>query len=425
VRDSYTNIDKAARKHDAKYFRVIKHGSEARILANPTVSVLIPTYNRACFLAECLESILGQTFPPKQIIVINDGSTDNIKSVLEPYKARIEYIEKENGGKSSALNLAMSRVIGDYVWVMDDDDVALPDALQRHIEILEQRPEVGFTYSSHCLAYTRPDNGRIIPGPEIPLPHFSEDEFFIRLMERNFLTHAGIVVRTSCYRKVGPFNTDLTRSQDYEMALRLGRYCRSEKVSGPTFYERCHDGFRGSAADVFEAGLSHHKWREYDQRIFRTLREELSLKDYLPRRFDSENEDVIDKRRVYIQRMSIMAMKGLYGEMVDDLRIVLADKSDDRPLSEEERVMICRLMSSGVGDDLFCEVSYLKTIGSLCQGYLGRQILLELTRGVCRRARHGWRRKAYRQACKIGFAVCYMLDMKGMNAAILHKVKAK
>ena len=90
------------------------------------VSVLMPTFNRGGMLSEALDSVLGQSIPPHQVVVIDDGSTDDTSERVARYGARIDYIRKDNGGKSSALNLGLTHVTGDYVWVFDDDDVALP-----------------------------------------------------------------------------------------------------------------------------------------------------------------------------------------------------------------------------------------------------------------------------------------------------------
>ena len=100
-------------------------------MPEPTVSVIVPTFNRARYLPECLESLLAQTFPPTQIVVVNDGSTDDTASAVKPYLDRIEYIEKENGGKSSALNLVLPNIRNDYVWIFDDDGDPCPAPVPR------------------------------------------------------------------------------------------------------------------------------------------------------------------------------------------------------------------------------------------------------------------------------------------------------
>ena len=95
-------------------------------MPDPTVSIIVPTFNRARYLPECLDSLLAQTFPATEIIDVNDSSTDDTARVIRPYLDRITYVEKENGGKSTALNLVLPGIQSDYLWIFDDDDVALP-----------------------------------------------------------------------------------------------------------------------------------------------------------------------------------------------------------------------------------------------------------------------------------------------------------
>ena len=110
---------------------------------NPRISVLVPTYNRAGLLPQCLASLFAQTLPPSEIIVIDDGSEDGTPELLRSYGRRIRPIRKSNGGKSTALNVGLDAVRGDYVWVIDDDDVALPHALERMVAPLVVEPRVG------------------------------------------------------------------------------------------------------------------------------------------------------------------------------------------------------------------------------------------------------------------------------------------
>ncbi|MSS71055.1 MAG: glycosyltransferase family 2 protein [Candidatus Latescibacteria bacterium] len=102
------------------------------------VSVILPTYNRANYLIESLESLLAQTYPNIEIVVVNDGSTDETKDKLGAFRDRILYLEKSNGGKSSAINLGLRYATGDYVWVFDDDDIALPDMVESHVSLFEK-----------------------------------------------------------------------------------------------------------------------------------------------------------------------------------------------------------------------------------------------------------------------------------------------
>jgi glycosyltransferase involved in cell wall biosynthesis len=361
-------------------------------MTGPNVSVLLPTYNRESFIAESLESVLGQTLPPSQVIVINDGSTDHTKAALEPFRSRIEYLESENRGKPSALNLGMARVTGEYVWIMDDDDVATSDALERHLAILESRPEVGWTYSSYIESVTNQTTLRIAPQREKILPNFSDQEFLVRLMEQCFLIHPTILVRASCYREVGPFDPALVRCQDYEMAVRLARRFPSARVAGPTIYYRMHGGARGSARDTFEAGQIQEKWLEYMQDFIRELRKELPLSEYLPGGQPPAG-GTSDLRYAYLRRMGIMARKRLYDEMIEDLRFTAQENSADfSTLAPKERDLLRELFNSII-DPRFWEKDVLRRIRSACRGPVGSAIRGELIRCLYWDARNTFLRK--------------------------------
>jgi glycosyltransferase involved in cell wall biosynthesis len=343
-------------------------------MTGPTVSVLLPTYNRARFIAESLESIFEQSLPPIQVIVINDGSTDETKPVLDRFRDKVEYLECENRGKPTALNLAMPRVTGEYVWIMDDDDVALPDALQRHVAILERRPEVGWTYSSYIDAATG-ENGRISPQKELPLPDFPQEEFLVRLMENCFLIHPTILVRACCYREMGPFRTDLIRCQDYEMAVRLARRYPSARVPGPTICHRAHAGSRGSAQHTFSADQMYEKWLQYMQIFFRELRKEIPITEYLPGRSGS-NGEALDLCHAYLQRMGIMARKRLYAEMFEDLKLAQQQVGEGASLSPADRELLRQTYSS-IWDPFFFGKEIQCKIRSVCTTRLGFAIRRE------------------------------------------------
>ena len=106
-----------------------------------TISALVPTYQRSGFLAEALEALIGQTRSLHQIIVWDDGSTDATPEVARAAMAaapgRVSSHRDANGGKSRALNRAMAHATGDYIWVCDDDDLALPDAAARLGSVLD------------------------------------------------------------------------------------------------------------------------------------------------------------------------------------------------------------------------------------------------------------------------------------------------
>lgn len=305
--------------------------------SNPKITVLIPTFNRAEYIAECLDSILSQTLPAFQVIVVNDGSTDRTRHILEPYMDRIDYFETNQIGKPSAINHGLERVKGDYLWIFDDDDVALSDALERFVEPLEQMPQHGFSHSTFFVTANELNNNRI--GKvlyELKIPDLEKRGFLIPLLENNFLGGAALFARTSCYKAVGLFDPRLLRSQDYEMAIRLAERFTGVRVPGSaTFHYRQHDGIRGNLKDRFSSNQRLSKWLEYDQFIFRRIYREYPLEKYLP----SNNLNSHNKRQALLQRLVIMANKILVQEAMNDLR-ALAELDDPRPFSAEERIIV-------------------------------------------------------------------------------------
>jgi len=307
----------------------------------PKITVLIPTFNRAEYLPECLDSILSQTIPATQIIVVDDGSSDNTKEILKPYKDTIEYLYTCQEGKPNAINHGLTRISGDYLWIFDDDDVALPDALERFVSPLEKYSEYGFSFSAFFYTSTLPKNNKIgsILGKS-DIPDLETRGFLIPLLESNFLGGAALFARTYCYHKVGQFNPKLIRSQDYEMAVRIARNFKGIQVSGgPTFHYRQHQGTRGTSKYKFPASERHNKWLEFDQIFFRNQYKEINLAEYLPQRKSIDNH----YRQAILQRISTMASKFLLEEVICDLK-ELAHLKNNAPLSKEEKNIIKKIL---------------------------------------------------------------------------------
>jgi len=124
------------------------------MVENPTVSVIIPAYNQANFIGKAIESVLRQTYQDFEIIVIDDGSTDNTEEITRGFKdKRVKYIKKykKNRGISVARNIGIKTARGKYIALLDSDDEWLPEKLDKQINILQsESPEVGVVYSNLC-----------------------------------------------------------------------------------------------------------------------------------------------------------------------------------------------------------------------------------------------------------------------------------
>ncbi len=306
-----------------------------------SVTAIIATYNRAHYLAEALDSVLGQTTPPAQVIVVNDGSTDQTADVLRRYDGRIEVIGQENGGKSRALNRAMPRARGEYVWIFDDDDIALPQNIEGHLGVLDAHPLAGFVYSGFSMIRVR-RNGRVEDKGRIRMPVVHEDELFPRMLEENFMQQQGMLVRTRCYREVGPFDDGLDRGQDYEMNLRLTRRFPGKGLDAASFVYRQHEGLRGRPGARFAPTERGRGWITNNRELLRRLRGELELAEYLPRSLGPAAElDASRRRRALLQRACVMARCALWEEALADLVDALVETTPGVPLDPAELEM-CR-----------------------------------------------------------------------------------
>ena len=180
------------------------------------VTVLIPTYNRADMILPALEGVWDQTHTDYDVVVVDDGSTDNTEQILQPVMSRIRYIKKENGGPSSSRNVGLSHIDSDYVAFLDSDDRWEPTHLEMILKKFQEQPDLGLITTS------RIEMPKGIPRPRLPASSIDGDLFPL-LFERNFITTSGTVVRRECFNKVGMFNEDLMQVGDYDMWLRIAR----------------------------------------------------------------------------------------------------------------------------------------------------------------------------------------------------------
>lgn len=180
------------------------------------VSVIIPTYNNAQFVAQAVDSVLAQTYPDFEVIIVDDGSTDDTQAALAGYDKRIRYIYQENRGPAAARNHGYHVSSGDYLLFLDSDDLVPTDKLEVQVSFLEMRPEFGLVYS----AWRQIDEGgtRIL-GEVRP----SRQGHLLReiLCRRLFFFPGAAVIRRECLEQVGLFDEALFGCEDADLWLRL------------------------------------------------------------------------------------------------------------------------------------------------------------------------------------------------------------
>lgn len=315
------------------------------------VSIIVPTYNRSEYIRECIDSLLEQTRPAFEIIVIDDGSEDNTAEIIHDYGNKVRYVHKENGGKPSAVNLGLSMVQGNLIWIFDDDDVALPDAIESRVATLKKNKHAGLVYTPHFIGSSE-QGGKIVRGQLYLPPLYDDDNFFYFLLKGCFFHLASALVRIEAYQEVGRFDENLFSSEDYDMQIRLARKFNAVYCSSPSFIFRQHSGVRGAKAISYAGDQRSKIFRKYDQKIGLKLRQELSLNEYLIPK-TKETISTSQVRDALLCRMVVMASKGCVEQMFEDLNEALRTLHDTpSELNELDLQLISSTITTGYAYDV-------------------------------------------------------------------------
>ena len=186
------------------------------------MSVIIPTYNRAHYICEAVESVLAQTYKNVEIIVVDDGSTDGTEEVLSLYRGRIRYFYQENRGPSAARNAGIQKSTGPYIAFLDSDDLWMPDKLDLQVRYLSEHPDYGLVHTDHEDWIVR--DGAVV---EVRPDHYDSHHIgyiFPEMFLRNEVSTPTVLLRKVCLNKVGYFDENLLLFEDHDLWLRIARY---------------------------------------------------------------------------------------------------------------------------------------------------------------------------------------------------------
>lgn len=279
-----------------------------------------------------MNSLFTQTRQIDEIIVVDDGSTDNTADILSKFQDKITVIRKENGGKASALNRALSICQSDYVWVCDDDDIAEPDALEIMARELDGNPDIGYVFGLHKIFMDTP-NGRVYKDTEY-WARQDEPNYKICFLEGLFAFQFATLVRASVYRDIGNFREDLLRSQDYEMAIRISRKYSTKFIPHIIFNQRQHDDVRGTAIHKFSVEDNEKRWMHFDSIFFLDTIQNYGLDEFTPS-FALEWGEREKMRAACIQKACIFANRGMWDVAAQALES--AEEYSKEALSSEEK----------------------------------------------------------------------------------------
>ncbi len=186
---------------------------------NPLVSIVIPVYNGSNYMREAIDSALAQTYTNNEIIVVNDGSKDNTEEIALSYGDKIRYFAKENGGQSSALNLGIEKMRGDYFSWLSHDDVYYPNKIEEQVKVLSQlpKPTEAFIYSNYEIVDQNTKHIRFVNNPQI-----ASHEFVYRMLVNIPVNGCTVLIHKSLLQRVGYFTLNKPHTSDVELFLKLG-----------------------------------------------------------------------------------------------------------------------------------------------------------------------------------------------------------
>lgn len=234
-------------------------------MSHPAISVILPVYNGLPFLREAVDSILGQTFPDFELLLIDDGSTDGSTAYLESLgDPRLRFFRRAHTGLIPGLNFGLCRAQTELIARMDADDVSRPERLRRQWDFMMNHPEVVLLGSR---IQEIDGTGRLV-GDAVPLPERHEEIIarFNQPRKMNPIAHPSVMFRRAAALRCGGYRDDFPVAEDSDLWRRMARIGRLHILADPLLLLRKHSGnvTRAKALQSLESMLrisvSHRVW---------------------------------------------------------------------------------------------------------------------------------------------------------------------
>ena len=199
---------------------------------HPTVSVIIPTYNRAGMLQEAVDSVLAQDYSDFELIVIDDGSTDETPQILKDYGTKIKVIRQHNHGVSAARNRGIAAASGGFIAFLDSDDLWLPGKLTIQTKFLKSTPDALICQTEEIWIR---DGVRVNPRER---HQKYSGMIFERSLALCLVSPSAVMVRRGLFDKFGLFDESLPACEDYDLWLRVSCRCPVYLINKPLIIKR-------------------------------------------------------------------------------------------------------------------------------------------------------------------------------------------
>jgi glycosyltransferase involved in cell wall biosynthesis len=212
----------------------------------PKVSVIIPMYNVAPYLAETLASTYDQSYQDFETLLIDDGSTDNTLALAQSFEPRPRIFTQSNKGPAAARNLGFQNARGRYLAWLDSDDLWHPEFLETMVNYLDSHPHIGLVYAE-SRAFIQHESHRVV----VDKIGYTISPNLKLLLHGDCIPTSTIVFRRSCYEQIGGLDESLARAEDYEYLMRLAYSYQLAGIERPlAFYRLRADSLVGDNRDI-------------------------------------------------------------------------------------------------------------------------------------------------------------------------------
>ncbi len=298
----------------------------------PRVSVVIPTYNRAALLKQAIDSVLAQTYTDYEIIIVDDGSTDEMADLVDRYVAgpgRVRYYYQNNRGRSAARNAGIRLAVGEFIAFLDSDDLFLPRKLEMQVAALSNQPEYGMAFSN---AISIDERGNVLSSGPLFRAQLSgmiyPELLFIR---GTMIMTPTVMIRARILNQVGSFDENLSMCEDLDLWRRIARMCPVLQIQSPLSAVRYRINEKWDCRALLKARLDFYAKAIAEDQDLESIRTRLYAEAYFHygftevlqnRRADQGFQWLLESARLapfqfckfsarYMARYALVAMSGL------------------------------------------------------------------------------------------------------------------
>jgi glycosyltransferase involved in cell wall biosynthesis len=230
----------------------------------PRVSVIVPAYNAAVYLPHAIDSVIAQAFADWEIVVVDDGSTDDTQSVVESYRPaladKLQYIRQSNQGLPAARNTGIRAARGEFIALLDADDVWLPQRLGRGVQVLDSDPEIGLVHARVARIDTK---GMVIGQLKVDPRYMSGSIAHHIYIRRAHIVCPTVMFRRRCLDTAGWFDETMRATEDRDLWFRIALHFKIEFINEILAYYRLSPSSMTSDLDRLLAGQLYFVSKHY------------------------------------------------------------------------------------------------------------------------------------------------------------------